>query len=134
MTDIAKFIADAQRICKRDRQNNGGKINFDRITKDMRNLFDRMSGCPGDLPGNIYYYWESEYVTPSAEPLNEPTEDHLNKLAGMLAFLNASDEYQDCISDEDWQELGDLVSCESEDLPIEILQDLMKVLVSKKAY
>lgn len=134
MTDISKFIADLQRITKHYRQNNGGKLDFGKVSKDIRNLFCRMSTCPGALPGSVYYYWESEYITPSAQPENEPTEDNINRLAGMLAFLNASDEYQDCISDDDWNEISALVGDESEDLPIDILQDLMKVLVSKNAY
>lgn len=132
MTDIAKFITDVQKIVKHDRQNNSGKSDFGRCTKDIRKLFERCSSCPGELPGSIYYYWESEYTV--ADPANEPTEEHLNKLAGMLAFLNASDEYQDCVSDADWQEMGHLVGYEADDLPIDILQDLMKVLVSKGAY
>lgn len=134
MTDISKFIADVQRIVKRDRQNNSGKVSFDRISKDLKSLFCRMSGCPGSLPGSVYYYWESEYISVSAEPQNEPTEEHLNKLAGMLAFLNSSDEYDDFINDDDWNEISALVGDESEDLPIDVLQDLMKVLVSKSAY
>ena len=52
----------------------------------------------------------------------------------MLAFLNNSDEDQDLISDEDWQEIGRLVNYEAEDLPVNILQELMMVLVSKGAY
>ncbi len=134
MTDISKFITDVKKFVKFDRQNNSGNTSFERISKDVRNLFCRMSSCPGALPGDIFYYWETEYISPSVEPNEEPTEEHLNKLAGMLAFLNGSDEYQNSITDEDWNEISDLVGDESEDLPIDILQDLMKVLVSKGAY
>ena len=52
----------------------------------------------------------------------------------MLALLEDSDEYSDTLSDSDWQEIGRLVNFEAEDLPVDLLQQLMKVLVSKGAY
>ena len=52
----------------------------------------------------------------------------------MLALLEDSDEYFDTLTNEDWQEIGRLVNFEAEDLPVEILQQLMAVLVSKGAY
>ena len=64
----------------------------------------------------------------------EPSDENTGKLAAMLAFLNNSDEDQDLITDEDWQEIGHLVNYEAEDLPVNILQELMMVLVSKGAY
>ena len=52
----------------------------------------------------------------------------------MLAFMEDSDEYADTLTDDDWQEMGRLVNFEAEDLPVDILQSLMSVLVSKGAY
>ena len=52
----------------------------------------------------------------------------------MLAFLENSDEFEDRLTDDDWREIGDAVGYEAEDLPVEILQDLMKILVSHGAY
>ena len=52
----------------------------------------------------------------------------------MLAFMENSDEFEDLLTDKDWQELGDTVSYEAEDLPVDLLQDLMKILVSHGAY
>ena len=52
----------------------------------------------------------------------------------MLAFLEDSDEFQNLLTQKDWQELGDLVNYEAEDLPVDILQSLMRVLVEKGAY
>lgn len=65
---------------------------------------------------------------------NEPTQDNANKLGAFLAFLDNSDEDQNLISDHDWQEIGQLVNYEAEELPVDILQDLMMVLVNKGAY
>lgn len=59
---------------------------------------------------------------------------NINKLGAFLGFLDNSDEDQDLISNDDWQELGQLVNYEAEDLPVDILQDLMMILVSHNAY
>lgn len=134
MTDISKFLTDVQKFVKRDRQNNSGKTSFARISKDVEKLFDRMAGIPGPLAENVFYYWENEYITSSETPDDEPTEEHLDKLAGMLAFLSGSDEFEESITEEDWRDLSDIVSDEADDLPIDILQDLMRILVSKNAY
>lgn len=134
MTDIAKFLTDAKKILKFDRQNNSGKSDFDRIENNLRSLFDRSTSCPGQLPNTVFAYWVSEYVATSADMKAEPTDENLDRLAAMLAFLENSDEGQEVLTDDDWQEIGELVNDEAEDLPINVLQDLMSILVSKGAY
>lgn len=134
MTDIAKFLTDAKKILKFDRQNNSGKSDFDRIENNLRSLFDRSTSCPGQLPNTVFAYWVSEYVATSADMKAEPSDENLDRLAAMLAFLENSDEGQEVLTDDDWQEIGELVNDEAEDLPINVLQDLMSILVSKGAY
>ena len=134
MTDIGKFLSDVQKIMKHDRQNNSGKSDYSRIKDDLRNLFERATSCPGELPGSVYEYWESEYIYNSPDMSLEPSEEHAGKLGAFLAFLDNSDEDQNLISDHDWQEIGHLVNYEAEELPVDVLQDLMMVLVSKGAY
>lgn len=134
MTDIGKFLSDVQKIKKHDRQNNSGNSDYSRIKDDLRNLFERATTCPGELPGSIYEYWESEYVYNSPDAASEPSDNNANKLGAFLAFLDNSDEDRDLISDNDWQEIGRLVNYEAEELPVDILQDLMMILVSKGAY
>ena len=134
MTDIGKFLSDVQKILKHDRQNNSGVSDYNRVKDDLRNLFERATSCPGELPGSVFEYWESQYIFNSETFNEEPTDEHRNKLGAFLAFLDNSDEDQDLISDDDWQEIGKLVNYESEELPVDILQDLMMVLVNKGAY
>ncbi|MCQ2592612.1 MAG: hypothetical protein MJ188_07485 [Treponema sp.] len=134
MTVIGKFLSDVEKIKKHDRHNNGGNPDYNRIAQDLRNLFERSTSCPGELPGSIFEYWEKEYIFNSEDLKEEPTSENIAKLAAMLGFLDNSDEDQELISDDDWQELGKLVGYESEDLPIDILQELMMILVSKGAY
>lgn len=134
MTDIGKFLSDLQKILKHDRQNNSGSSNYERISKDICSLFVRASACPGQLPKSIFHVWESNYIygLPSLE--NEPSEQRAQALAAMLAFLSNSDEYQDLLTQDDWEEISDIVNAEADDMPLDLLQDLMGILVSKGTY
>lgn len=134
MTDISKFLSDVNKIMKHDRQNNSGKADYERIHNDIRKLFERTSSVPGQLPNSIFNYWENQYIFNSADRANEPSSENLNHLAAFLAFLGNSDELETYISDDDWKELSDAVNYEAEDLPIDILQDLMRILVDHGAY
>lgn len=134
MTDIGKFLSDIQRIKKHDRQNNGGNPDYNRIFRDLNSLFLRSTSCPADLARSVFEYWENEYVFNSQNQKEEPSEENSQKLAAMLAFLEDSDEFQSVLTQKDWQELRDLVNYEAEDLPVDVLQSLMRVLVEKGAY
>ena len=134
MTDIGKFLSDIQRIKKHDRQNNSGNPDYNRIFRELNSLFLRSTSCPADLARSVFEYWENEYVFNSQNQKEEPSEENSQKLAAMLAFLEDSDEFQSVLTQKDWQELRDLVNYEAEDLPVDILQSLMRVLVEKGAY
>ena len=134
MTDINKFLSDMQKTLKHDRQNNGGKSSYDRVKNDLRRLFERNAAAVGELADSIFEYWENEYIYRSSDLIWEPSEENQNRLAAYLAFLENSDEFQELVSDADWEEFGRLVNFEAEDLDVGVLQDLMKILVSKGAY
>lgn len=134
MTDIRKFVTDLEKIKKIFRQNNSGQWDYNKLQKDIRNLFERSTSCPTGLPASIFEYWENQYIYKSADLGEEPTSDNINKLAAFLAFLENTDEYQELITDEDWEEIGPLVNYEAEDLPVDILQNLMMILVSHGVY
>lgn len=134
MTDIGKFLSDIQRIKKHDRQNHSGNPDYNRIFRDLNSLFLRSTSCPADLARSVFEYWENEYIFNSKNQKEEPSEENSQKLAAMLAFLEDSDEFQNLLTQKDWQELRDLVNYEAEDLPVDVLQSLMRVLVEKGAY
>ena len=134
MTDIGKFLSDIQRIKKHDRQNNSGNPDYNRIFRELNSLFLRSTSCPADLARSVFEYWENEYIFNSQNQKEEPSEENSQRLAAMLAFLEDSDEFQNLLTQNDWQELGDLVNYEAEDLPVDVLQSLMRVLVEKGAY
>ena len=134
MTDIRKFVTDLEKIKKIFRQNNSGQRDYNKLQKDTRNPFERSTSCHTGLPASIFEYWENQYIYKSADLGEEPTADNINKLAAFLAFLENTDEYQELITDEDWEEIGPLVNYEAEDLPVDILQNLMMILVSHGVY
>ena len=134
MTDIGKFLSDVEKVKKHARNSKPGFSGYNDIRDEIRNLFERASSCPMGLPASIFEYWESTYIFNSTDLTYEPSDENTGKLAAFLAFLNNSDEDQDLITNQDWQEIGRLVNYEAEDLPVNILQELMMVLVSKGAY
>lgn len=134
MDDIAKFISDVEKTIKHDRQNNGGKSDYSRFKKDIKNLFIRNTSSCGELPGSIYDYWENQYVYNSANVAEEPVRENIERLGAFLGFLHNSRDDEDLLVQEDWDELGRLVGYEAEDLPIDVLQDLMKIVVDHGAY
>ena len=134
MTDISKFLSDIEKIKKHDRQNNSGKPDYEHIHEDLRKLFVRSTSCPSNLPNSLFEYWENKYIFASLNQKEEPSEENKNRLAAMLAFMENSDEFQELLTDHDWQEIGELTGYEAEDLPVDLLQDLMKILVSHGAY
>ena len=134
MTDINKFLSDVQKTLKHDRQNNGGKSDYTRVKNDLRRLFERNAAAVGELADSVFEYWESTYIMNTPDMAYEPSDDNQERLTAYLAFLENSDEYQEMISDDDWQEFGRLVNFEAEELDVSVLQDLMKILVSKGAY
>ena len=130
MTEIEKFFTDLQKSIKHERQNSG-KVVYGKIRSNIRNLFERNAGIPG-LSASVFEYWENTYIYNSTA--EEPGEKFCLKLAAMLAFLQDDDEFSEELNQDDWNELGRLVNFESEDLDIDVLQNLMKILVSKGAY
>lgn len=132
MTEIEKFNSDLSRAVKHNR-NADGTLNQNAFYSYAENLFKRASSVGGCLSTSLFGYWKSEYIDCSINPQNEPTEENINRLSAMLAFLCNSNEYEDCLTDEDWVEMSDMVSAEAEDMPIEQLQDLMSIIVSKGA-
>ena len=133
MTVIQKFLSDVERTKKVSRQK-GVMGGYNSIRQELAKLFENATTCPADLPHSLFEYWENKYIFTSADLTWEPETANSERLAGMLALLEDSDEYFDTLSEEDWQEIGRLVNFEAEDLPVEILQQLMAVLVSKGAY
>ena len=133
MTDIQKFSSDVKKIIKMNRFQDGS-LNLEDTCEKIIQQFERASSVPASLSGSVASYWKTTYIDTSNEQENEPTQEHLDVLCGFLSFLENSDENFDLISKSDWKELSELVNCEADTLPIEILQQLMSILVEKGVF
>lgn len=133
MTDIQKFSSDVKKIIKMNRFQDGS-LNLEDTCEKIIQQFERASSVPASLSGSVASYWKTTYIDTSNEQENEPTQEHLDVLCGFLSFLENSDENFDLISNSDWKELSELVNCEADTLPIEILQQLMSILVEKGVF
>ena len=133
MTDIQKFASDVKKIIKMNRFQDGS-LNLEDTCEKIIQQFERASSVPASLSGSVASYWKTTYIDTSNEQENEPTQEHLDVLCGFLSFLENSDENFDLISNSDWKELSELVNCEADTLPIEILQQLMSILVEKGVF
>lgn len=133
MTDIQKFSSDVKKIIKMNRFQDGS-LNLEDTCEKIIQQFERASSVPASLSGSVASYWKTTYIDTSNEQENEPTQEHLGVLCGFLSFLENSDENFDLISNSDWKELSELVNCEADTLPIEILQQLMSILVEKGVF
>lgn len=133
MTDIQKFYADVQRIQKHDRADNGGQYDGLRTCKAIDKLFVSQFRNLGDLPQSFADYWDSKYIQNSTNLNQEPTPDHVDWLASALCLLDGTDSVDIQFSKEDWKELCKMVTYEAEDLPLDLLESLMTIFLSKGA-
>lgn len=129
MTDIQKFRADARRIIKCGRAETGGAYDAEKICNEVIELFLRGTTIPGALPQSCAEYWKNAYVGSSPQPEEEPSAENIDRLGAILSFLENSGEDEELLTDDDWQKLGELTSYEAEDLPLDMLQALMGVIV-----
>lgn len=133
MTDIQKFYADVQRIQKHDRADNGGKYDGQRTCRAVEKLFISQFRDLGSLPQSFADYWDSTYIQNSGDLNQEPTPEHVDWLASALSLLDGNDDEDIHFSKEDWKELCKMVTYEAEDLPMDLLESLMTIFLSKGA-
>ena len=133
MTLIEKFHADVQRTLKHSRAESGGKYDAKKACSEVISLFLRQSTVPGSLPSSLAEYWQRTYLDVSASPDEEPTPQNIERLCALLSFLQDTHEYEETLTADDWHMLGELVNYEAEDLPLEQLQAMMGIIVSKGA-
>lgn len=133
MTAIEKFRSDAIRSLKHTRADNNGRYDAAKACEYIQNLFIRNCTVSAGISRAMAFYWRDEYIDRSSDPENEPTEENLDRLCGILSFLNDADEYEELLSQNDLQELSDAINDEAETMPLDQLQSLMGKLVERGA-
>lgn len=133
MDDIQKFYSDVEKIKKHYRANNGGNYDGAAVCNEICDFFARNNSSLGGLGNAFAGYWMDTYINNSTNLHEEPSAENVDRLAAMQSLLDGSTDYTECLSDSDWHELCSLTNYEAEDLPIEVLNDLMAIFVDKRA-
>ncbi|OJF76273.1 MAG: hypothetical protein BKP49_07285 [Treponema sp. CETP13] len=132
MSTIDKFQADTLRIIKHDRADNNGNYSGLRASKAVANYFEKKTEGLASLPQSITNFWLKKYIETSSNIEQEPTEKNVYWLVKVLALLQGEFEPDMDFSKADWKELATMTNYEAEDLPLEILSDLMGEFTSRK--
>lgn len=128
-----KFYSDIERIKKHNRDSSG-KLNKENVKNQIVALFENNNRGMCQLPQSLAEYWISEYVNPEFDSgRTEISIATIDKIVAMYSFLLGDDD-TDCLTKKDWQKIGEAVKFEAEELPMEVLSALMKILVEKQAY
>jgi hypothetical protein len=133
MTPLGKFEADIRRCIKHERAAHGGQCDALRVAQKIAETF--CACCPecAALAEAIGAYWLRVYIKPAADLASEPSQEHIDWLVEMLAFLSGIDAGICVVPPEDWREIRELVSCEAGTLPLDLLSRLMSALLDKRA-
>lgn len=130
MIDVQKFLADVQRIIKHDRADNGGLYDGYRASKKIAAHFVSCNPGLSALPDSIAEYWYNTKIVISAKPETEPSEESIEWLADVFEILQGCTPEKSHLTKKDWTELKDIINAEAEELPIDVLTELMSSIVS----
>lgn len=128
-----KIVADARRIIKRERAENGEHYDGLKACEKIAELLPKNNPALTSVARQVGDYWYSTYINYSEIPNSEPTDQNLNKLSAMQNFLQGIDDSNNFLSQEDWQELGQIVRFEADDMPLDLLSNLMSLIVDHNA-
>ncbi|MGN0732419.1 MAG: hypothetical protein ACI4MA_11025 [Treponema sp.] len=132
MDAIQKFYSDIERIKKHNRDSSG-TLNLDAVVNQISALFEANNRGLCGLPHSLIEFWISRYVQPQLDSSFEDiSSEAVEKLCAMQAFLNNEND-TDCLTLEDWQQIADSVNYEAEELPMDLLSQMMMTLVEKRA-
>ncbi len=134
MDSISKFISDIEKIKKHERSEHSSNYNGERVCLDIKKLFISNNRNIESLASSFADYWLQNYIYTSSDLKNEPTATNIDRIIALESILENSTDDTDCLTNEDWKELCSLVNMEAEDLPLDLLNDLMIIFVDKQAY
>lgn len=132
MSDISKFYSDVQRILKHDRADHAGVYDGLRAAHSVAHFFEQKTAGLAELPQSITKYWLDTYIKCSTNIQTEPSDKHIEWLQKVLLLLHGEFETEMDFPKKDWQELASITDSEAEELPLDVLSDLMRIFVSRK--
>ncbi len=132
MDNTQKLFSDIQKIKKHYRSDNpvyDGK----KVCVQIQNLFSSSNRNLKQLADAFSDYWMNKYILVSANPENEPSDEHIAILGAMQSLIDNDISSTGALSDEDWKELCQITNCEAEEIPIETLNSMMMIFLDKQA-
>lgn len=126
MNKSEKFSADLKRIKKANRSR--AAFNLNAALADIERLFTGQNAQCSALAASLFDWWKNEWARgPELE------DSALEKLAAVNSFLN-EEEDTDALDQDDWKRIKDEVGYEAENLPLDLLSQMMKTIVSKGSF
>ena len=134
MDNIQKLYSDIEKIKKHNR-NSSGTLDLNKVATQVSEMFQRNNRDFCDLPNSLAEYWVKTYVYPQIDlNANDLSQESVDKLCAMQAFLdNDIADDTDCLTLDDWKQIAAFVNFEAEDMPIDLLSQMMSILVEKRA-
>ena len=134
MDSIQKLYSDIEKIKKHNR-NSSGTLDLNKVATQVSEMFQRNNRDFCDLPNSLAEYWVKTYVYPQIDlNANDLSQESVDKLCAMQAFLdNDIEDDTDCLTLDDWKQIAAFVNFEAEDMPIDLLSQMMSILVEKRA-
>lgn len=134
MDNIQKLYSDIEKI-KKHKRNSSGTLDLNKVATQVSEMFQRNNRDFCDLPNSLAEYWVKTYVYPQIDlNANDLSQESVDKLCAMQAFLdNDIEDDTDCLTLDDWKQIAAFVNFEAEDMPIDLLSQMMSILVEKRA-
>ena len=132
MDRTQKLYSDMEKIKKMSLQKNGGKYKSEEICNEIKDLFIRTNRDVESLASSIASWWYDNYITGSEG--EQPSQENKDRLLAAQSLLDNNEEGLSILTKDDFKQLCAIVNMEAEDLPMDMLNDLMSIFVSKQAY
>lgn len=130
MDNIQKFASDIEKI----RKHSSRPYNGEAVCREVQSLFERSFRHAQNLARSYADYWFNTYIASSADAANEPSKDSTDKLVSMYALLENDRTQLSALSPDDYKELCSLTNYEAEDIPLDMLNELMSIFLDNQAF
>jgi hypothetical protein len=127
MTDIDKFLSDADRLVARASAT--GKTDTQKLAGELTRLFLIWARDFGELGTNLSSYWIGEYT--ESLSTEEGRKRAVEWFGSILALLSDCFTKDMDFSDRDWEEIRDCISDEAENLDMDLITSIMTIIVDR---
>jgi len=127
MTDIDKFFSDADRLVAR--ASVPGSTTAAKLGSELSRMFLVWTRDYGDIGTDLAAYWTERYGNTLTTDAGRKSA--LDWFGAALALLSGCFGDTMNFTDEDWEEIRDIVSAEAENLDMDLLVSIMTIIVER---